>query len=243
MRAELAALRAAAVVCLVALAAAALPAGLSNDEGVFDAQERGCYCHGVVTAPTVGFSVDGLPGRYTPGATYRLWINVTFTDVPAAENRSQGGFYVNATAGSFAAPAGGGEPLVQVRGNEATHTLNGSLVRRWVVEWTAPAEPGLEVTFWFFVNTVNGNRSETLGSDHWTLKTIRIGIADAPVVEGPPQPVAPQALETYGALALGVAAALVALYFFASSARRGPPAGVPREPEGTPESGVEPPLK
>lgn len=212
--------RALAVLLLAAAVLAATPLGLSSNLGVSDAHDRGCYCHGTVTSPTVGFSVDGLPGNYTPGATYRLWINVTFTDVGVTENRSQGGFFIDASAGTFAPVEGPEGDRVQVNGSEATHTLNGSYVRRWQVLWTAPDEGGLAIAFGVDVNTVNGNRSETLGSDHWTYKTITIGVGDEPLVEGPPPPVQHLALETYGALAVAVGAALFAYYLFRTSARR-----------------------
>lgn len=229
--------RATAVLALLLVGAtvAAAPPGASSNLGEFDAHDRGCYCHGTVTSPNVGFSVEGLPGNYTPGATYTLWINVTFTDVAATENRSQGGFYLNASDGTLAPANGSGGALVQVQGREATHTLNGSFVRRWQVLWTAPDQPGRVITFRVDVNTVNGNRSETLGSDHWTFKTITIGVGDEPRVEGPPPPVQRLALETYGALAVGVGTGLFAFYLFRTSARRvdGPPEGDrPPETEG-----------
>ncbi len=213
--------RAVALLVLAAVAVAALPSAAPSDQGVFGAEERGCYCHGPVASPTVGFSVEGLPGHYAPGANYTLWINVTFTDVLPVANRSQGGFSIIASAGNFSDPEGSG--LVHALGNEVTHTPNGTRARRWVVNWTAPAEPDLVVTFAFYVNTVNGNRSETLGSDHWTMKTATIGVGDAPVFEGPPPPVQHQALETYGALGVGIVGALVMLYLFKSSARPKPP--------------------
>jgi hypothetical protein len=221
---------------------ASLPPAHSSQEGTWEARERGCYCHGSVAAPTVGFSLDGLPGRYAPGQAYTVWINVTFTDVPAVQNGSQGGVYIEATDGTFAAPSATGEPLIQVNGSAASHTLEGSMVRRWVVQWTAPDTPGLVVTFWVFVNTVNGNERETLGSDHWTMKTVRIGVGDEPEVTGPPQPVQRLALETYGALVLAIAAAAVAFYYLASNARASRQ-GAPREgsPPDEPDEGPPPP--
>jgi hypothetical protein len=143
---------------------------------------------------------------------------VTFTDVPATANRSQGGFTIEADAGAFHVPASM-EGLVQVEGRRATHTLNGSMRREWTVNWTAPSEGGLTVTFAVFVNTVNGNRSEGLGTDHWTSKTIAIGVGPEPVVTGPPPPKPPFAIETYGVLVVAAAVGAYAFYLFYSVRR------------------------
>ena len=206
-------LAAAVVLSAAALSAAAFPYGAPSGAGTFDARERGCYCHAPDPSPAVGFVVTGLPGDYAPGTNYTVEISVTFTDVAATVNRSQGGFFIEATAGSFA-PAEGFEGLVQVRGLAASQTANGSMTRSWRLIWTAPEIDGLEVTFYVFVNTVNGNRSETFGTDHWTMKTVRIGLGVEPVVTGPPPRSPPFALETYGVLVLASVFGAYALYTF-----------------------------
>ena len=199
------------------LAAAALPAS-PNAAGVWKAKDRGCYCHAPDPSDAVGFTVTGLPGRYAPGASYTIQVNVTFTDVPAAPNRSQGGFFIEASAGHFEVPpqmAG----LVQLDGLQASHTLIGSRARSWSVVWVAPNEAGTVVTFRVAVNTANGNGSETFGTDHWTYKTVTIGVGDEPQVVGPPPPNPPLAFETFGVLAVGCGFGAFALYTFYSARR------------------------
>ena len=80
----------------------------------------------------------------------------------------------------------------------------------------------LVVTFWVFVNTVNGNKSETFGTDHWTMKTVRIGVGVDPEVRGPPPPQPPFAMETFGVLLGGAAFGGFALFTFYKARR---PAG------------------
>lgn len=200
-------LAAGALVALLAIAVAVVLAipGQSNANGAWDATERGCYCHGPLHSPAVGFSVEGLPGQYTPGANYTLYINITFTDVAPTANRSQGGFFVEATAGHFS-PAPGWEDLVQARDNQTTQTKNGSMMRHWAVNWTAPDQAGLIISFFAFANAVNGNRSESLGTDHWTYKTIRVGVGDQPEIIPPPPPQSGAALETAAFLVVAAAA-------------------------------------
>jgi hypothetical protein len=210
------------VLVLALVGAMLLPGGSPSAGGVFDARERGCYCHGPDPSESVGFTVDGLPGRYAAGANYTIEILVTFTDVPAKANRSQGGFYLESDNGTLSVPSDM-QGLVQVQGLQATHTLNGSMLRRWTVNWTAPSTPGLQVKFYVFVNTADGSRSESFGADHWTMKTITIGVGDAPQVQGPVPTHPPFALETFGLLAVAVAFGAYALWTFRGVRRVAPP--------------------
>jgi hypothetical protein len=202
-----------AVLAIAVLTSAFVPVGAPNGGGVWDARERGCYCHAPDPSTAVGFTVTGLPGRYVPSTTYTIEITVTFTDVAAVANKSQGGFFLEATAGTFSVPPGM-EGLIQIRDLQVSQTQNGSLRREWRVLWTAPAAPDQVITFYAFVNTVNGNKSETFGSDHWTSKTVRIGVGDQPEVTGPPPPSRPLALETLGLLVFALVAGAYALYTF-----------------------------
>jgi hypothetical protein len=212
-----------AIVIAATALVASMPLAQSSARGSWDARDRGCYCHSASPSPNVGFTVLGLPGQYMPGMTYTVEIKVTLTDVGVVANKSQGGFYLEASAGNLSVPAGW-EGLVQVEGNASTHTLNGSRMRTWLVNWTAPQEAGLVVWFLVYVNTVNGNGSETFGTDHWTQRTVRIGVGAEPEVTGPPPVTPPFAMETYGLLAFALVAAGVSLALF-WSARKKPEAG------------------
>jgi len=213
------------VAFFIALASAASPLASSSSNGAWDARERGCYCHDPLPSANVGFTVAGLPGYYVGGATYLVRLNVTLTDVQAKPNASQGGFFIEASAGQFSAPPGWLE-FLQIRGNQSTHTFNGTRMRHWEVNWTAPAQEGQVVTFFVFVNTVNGDRSDGFSLDHWTLKTVRIGVGDEPEIAGPPPASPPIAVETYFLIPLAIGAGAVSLYFFFSTRRgKSPPPG------------------
>jgi len=214
-----------AVVLLFALTTAIAPLGSSSSNGVWDARERGCYCHDALPSVNVGFTVAGLPGRYVANATYTVQLNVTLTDVGVKANGSQGGFYIEASAGLFSAPPGW-EDFLQFRGSQSTHTPNGTRMRHWQVNWTAPNQEGLVVTFYVFVNTVNGDRSDGFSQDHWTMRTVTLGVGDLPQIKGPPPASPPVAVEVYVLAPLAAGAGAVSLYFF-FSARRGksPPPG------------------
>jgi hypothetical protein len=80
------------------------------------------------------------------------------------------------------------------------------MMRHWAVNWTAPEQAGLVVTFFAFANAVNGNRSESLGTDHWTYKTIRIGVGAQPEIIPAPPPQSGAALETVAFLAVAAGA-------------------------------------
>jgi hypothetical protein len=231
---------AAAAVLVAALVAAALaPPALPSAAGVYDAKERGCYCHSDDASPAVGFSVTGLPGRYTVNATYTLHIAVVFTDVPARADRPQGGFSIEATSGNFTAAAGF-EDLVLVNGSQATHSTNGSRGREWTLNWTAPGELGFVVTFWVFVNTVDGSRSESFGGDRWTMKTIRVGVGNEPDVINPPPPSPPFAIEAYGLIVVAAIAGLYAFFTF-RGARKVAPEDAPDHRAGKPARRKRPP--
>lgn len=223
-----------AVVLAASSILAAAPPVLSGANGTWEARDRGCYCHGDSPSPNVGFTVKGLPGHYTPGANYTIDINVTLSDVRVVANKSQGGFYLEATAGSLSIPSNM-IGLIQVDGNASTHTRNGSHYRHWQVNWTAPPAPNLIITFFVFVNTVDGGGSETFNNDHWTSRTVRIGVGDEPEIKAPAPKPPPMAMETYALLAFAIIVGGASVFMFLQ-ARRPPP-------EESDESPGEEPLK
>jgi len=87
----------------------------------------------------------------------------------------------------------------------------------------------LVVTFYVFVNTVDGGGSETFNNDHWTSRTVRIGVGDEPEIVGPALKPPPMAMETYGLLAFAIVAGGVAVYIFLQARRPAEPA--PRKDE------------
>jgi len=117
--------------------------------GITGQSQIGCTCHGAIDSQ-VTVTVLGVPGNYTPGATYLLTINVT-GDVPG----SDGGFDLSATSGNLST----NDPNAQIVNGEATHKNNHA--RQWQVNWTAPNDVNATS---FYVAGVVSNGSGTEGS-------------------------------------------------------------------------------
>ncbi|MCK4455739.1 MAG: Ig-like domain-containing protein, partial [Thermoplasmata archaeon] len=85
-------------------------------------------------------------------------------------NNAEGGFNLNVSAGTLAAP--GGPPHVQVNvwGNQSTHTTQGNDQRQWDVEWTAPGAGTGDVNFTVTAIAVNGDGSNV--GDAWARFTV-----------------------------------------------------------------------
>jgi len=144
----------------IALALGLLPSAFSENDGIRGRAQEGCTCHGNYSSPDVTSILDGVPVNYEPGAIYPLAINETGGPAPAA-GVAQGGFGLQVSAGTLAAPDG----RVSVAGREASHTVEGNRARGWTVLWTAPQADAGRVTFWLSTNAVNGDN--TTKKDLW----------------------------------------------------------------------------
>jgi hypothetical protein len=119
-----------------------------------------CHQPAHPTAPPAVARLEGLPEAWEPGRTYRLAVAVEGGPPALPAPQPQGGFDLAASAGRFGVPDGmQGRVRVVDGGHEATYLPDGTLLRAWEVEWTAPglaAEPA-SARFWLAVLAANGN--------------------------------------------------------------------------------------
>ena len=149
-------------VALLALQGAQLGVNASS-HGMEGYAQTGCTCHGSQPGLNANVSIEGIPNRYYGGTTYTLTIAVTGgpTADPAAH---QGGFNLQATAGSFS-PVDASTHVIQ--SGEITHEHGGANQRSWTVEWQAPISDEV-VEFFVAGNIVDGDHQPTDGDD-WAL--------------------------------------------------------------------------
>lgn len=101
---------------------------------------------------SAALTVEGLPGKATPGKTYRLKVRFSETDAVIA------GFQMIAKVADD--PAGefeSAQPMVEYVGAaiRSTEPLPASGSFEWVMTWTAPDNPGATVTV--FVAAMRAN--------------------------------------------------------------------------------------
>lgn len=112
-----------------------------------------------LTPPAAAAELEGLPAAWEAGRTYRLTIRVTGGPEALPAPAPQGGFDLSIDGGSFAIPEGS-EALLTIPGpQEITYRPDGTLMREWQVDWTAPeltARP-TERKAWLAVLAANGN--------------------------------------------------------------------------------------
>jgi MYXO-CTERM domain-containing protein len=118
-------------------------------------------CHTVAPAlhePAFA-QLEGLPEAWEVGQTYRLTIRVTGGPQALPPPAPQGGFDLSIDGGSFAVPDGFEGKLRVPNPQEITYLPEGTLMREWQADWTAP---GLETRpterkVWLAVLSANGN--------------------------------------------------------------------------------------
>lgn len=147
---------AAALLALALAAAVGAPAS-SHSAGITGQTRNGCTCHNATESTAVTPAIGGLPAEYEPGRVYALTIAVDGGAPLEASAKAEGGFDLNASAGTLKVPKGIATVRVDPSTGEATHTLEGRAQRNWTIEWRAPGEGEGTVTFTLLVNTVNGD--------------------------------------------------------------------------------------
>jgi len=142
--------------------------GKGKREGKFGAYELGCGdsggelgCHGSMPSPDVSGDLD-FPYEYDRGGEYTLEIRIA-GDPQIGANGPQGGFNLKVSHGTLELPFGATD--VQILGQEAAQTEDGSNQHLWSVIWIAPGDSDPDVTFWLSVNAVNGDDSAI--GDQW----------------------------------------------------------------------------
>jgi hypothetical protein len=120
-------------------------------------------CHTVApfpfTPPEASAALEGLPDGWDVGQTYRLTIRVTGGPAALPEPAPQGGFDLSIDGGAFSIPSGSEDLLVIPTEQEITYRPNGTLMREWQVDWTAPslASRPIALNAWLAVLSANGN--------------------------------------------------------------------------------------
>lgn len=124
--------------------------------------------------------LSGLPEAFEPGATYRVQLTLTRTDMPVAGFQMAIRHAADASqAGSFAVPDGEGDRVAVVTDQEVEfvqHRLEGTRLdtpgeARWTVDWQAPESDGA-VLVHVSALAADGDRSQ-LGDFVYTLELKR----------------------------------------------------------------------
>jgi len=139
--------------------------GISNSDS-----SNGCTCHDGSSDSQVIPTLEGLPQRYRPDTTYRVYLN--FTGGPAAGGSNHGGFNLKASGGTLA-PRSGDNTVQSKSDGSLTHTSAGNDQRAWEADWTAPDTTQGNVTFTLQVNSVNGDGSAS-SSDKWNRLVVKV---------------------------------------------------------------------
>lgn len=114
-----------------------------------------------LTAPAATAVLEGLPadGGWEAGKTYALTVRVEGGPAALPAPAPQGGFDLAIDGGTLAVPATMAGLLRAPNPQEVTYLPEGTLMREWQVEWTAPdlAERPRAVNVWLAVVAANGN--------------------------------------------------------------------------------------
>jgi hypothetical protein len=118
-----------------------------------------CHTEAPVGHEAARAVLEGLPEAWEPGRAYRLSIRVEGGPAAMPAPQPQGGFDLSIDGGAFSVPAefAGKERVPNPQ--EITYLPDGTLMRAWQVDWTAP---GLEArpaarNVWLAVLAANGN--------------------------------------------------------------------------------------
>jgi len=126
-----------------------------------------CHSGSSAEAKTNIISSDIPGGGYVPGSTYTITVTLN------SPGTSRFGFQLSPqnNAGDMLGTWGGNTMETQViSGKYATHKMvgtNGTDIKVWTLQWTAPASGTGDVTFYGAFNISNGNNTTT-GDKIWT---------------------------------------------------------------------------
>lgn len=111
--------------------------------------------------------IEGIPKNYVPGKTYNLKV-VVVSDLESI-SESKGGFAVEASAGKLKVKD---KKNTQLSNGFITHTQEGSELRKWSFEWTAPKEK-TDVNITVMAVAANGDYSpagDKVGATVYSIK-------------------------------------------------------------------------
>ncbi len=136
------------------------------------AEQHCAICHFEVEAvhDSAALSIDGLPSRPVPGASYTLTIVFDNPEIVTA------GFQLIAHAGQYEAGTfTSGEPNVEFVGSAIRSTAPAKSEKgvSWTVEWHAPGELALPILFYIGASAANDDGSPFGDTIHY--RSYRIG--------------------------------------------------------------------
>lgn len=111
--------------------------------------------------------IEGVPKSYVPGKTYSLKV-VVVSDLESI-SECKGGFAVEASAGKLKVKD---KKNTQLSNSFVTHTQEGSELRKWTFEWTAPKEK-TDVNITVMAVAANGDYSpagDKVGATVYSIK-------------------------------------------------------------------------
>jgi len=123
-------------------------------------------CHGAELVQDM-VKIEGIPKSYVQGKTYKLKVIVN-SDLESM-SECKGGFAVEATAGRLKVID---KKNTQLINGILTHTQEGSELRKWSFEWTAPKEK-TDVSISVMAVAANGDYSpvgDMVGATVYVIK-------------------------------------------------------------------------
>ena len=142
--------------------------GSSGEVEIEDVAKSGCLCHNEVADNSVQVIVDHVPFAYEPGQTYDLRLQLI--GGPPATGTYTGGFSMRVTLGELSSEMAQNPEIDGAVDLQAlTHTEASSATpdRAWEFVWTAPADEGAGVAYFYIAgNAVNGDQVPGV-EDRW----------------------------------------------------------------------------
>jgi len=151
-------------VLIIAVAVITFPDASSYSDGIsVDDSKNGCVCHSSSPASDLTVTLSGLPATYDTGVSYNLTVTLFGGPEVTSDSTNQGGFNLKTSAGDLSSVDSNTQ---EMEDSSLTHNSEGNNQRSWEVEWIAPPDDSLSVTFLLRGNAVNGD-GEPSEEDYW----------------------------------------------------------------------------
>ena len=151
-------------VLIIAVAVITFPDASSYSDGIsVDDSKNGCVCHSSSPASDLTVTLSGLPATYDTGVSYNLTVTLFGGPEVTSDSTNQGGFNLKTSAGDLSSVDSNTQ---EMEDSSLTHNSEGNNQRSWEVEWIAPHDDSLSVTFLLRGNAVNGD-GEPSEEDYW----------------------------------------------------------------------------
>lgn len=142
-----------------------------------------------LTPPEATAVIEGLPDAWDVGQSYPLTIRVDGGPQALPPPAPQGGFDLSLDAGTLSFPPEMDGLLRNPNAQEVTYLPEGTMMREWLVAWTAPglAERPRSIQLWLAVVSADGNHVVALNASDGGE---RFDAVDAITLAIPPSPAA-----------------------------------------------------